>query len=61
MARWFHFWATMLICAFFLVHVAQVIRAGWNNFRSIVTGYALEYRARRADPPAEPASSEEAA
>ena len=61
MARWFHFWSTMLVCAFFLVHVAQVIRSGWNNFRSMVTGYALEYHARKADPPAEPESAEEAA
>ena len=24
--------------AFFLVHIAQVIRAGWNNFRAMVIG-----------------------
>ena len=61
MARWFHFWTTMLLCAFFLVHVAQVVRAGWNNFRSMVTGSAIEYRARRAGPRDEPEQTEEAA
>ena len=33
MARWLHFWLTIGFCAFFLVHVGQVILAGWNNFR----------------------------
>jgi thiosulfate reductase cytochrome b subunit len=41
MARWFHFWLTMGFCGFFLVHVGQVILAGWNNFRSMVSGYEL--------------------
>jgi thiosulfate reductase cytochrome b subunit len=26
---------------FFLVHIAQVIRAGWNNLRSMITGYEV--------------------
>jgi thiosulfate reductase cytochrome b subunit len=29
---------------FFLVHVLQVVLAGWNNFRSMVTGYELVNR-----------------
>lgn len=41
MARWEHFWLTIAFCAFFVVHVAQVIRAGWNNFRSMVSGYEI--------------------
>jgi thiosulfate reductase cytochrome b subunit len=41
MARWEHFWLTMGFCAFFVVHVAQVILAGWNNFRSMVSGYEI--------------------
>ncbi len=41
MARFFHFWLTVGYCLFFLVHVAQVIRAGWNNFRAMVTGYEV--------------------
>lgn len=60
MARWFHFWTTMLLCAFFLVHVGQVVRAGWNNFRSMVTGYALERR-QADDGPLDSAVVEEAA
>jgi thiosulfate reductase cytochrome b subunit len=42
MARWLHFWLTMGFCAFFLVHVGQVILAGWNNFRSMVSGYEIQ-------------------
>ena len=41
MARWEHFWLTMGFCGFFVVHVAQVIRAGWNNFRSMVSGWEI--------------------
>jgi thiosulfate reductase cytochrome b subunit len=40
-ARVEHFLLTGLILAFFLVHIAQVIRAGWNNFRAMITGYEL--------------------
>ena len=41
MARFIHFWLTVGYCAFFLIHVAQVMRAGWNNFRSMITGYEV--------------------
>jgi thiosulfate reductase cytochrome b subunit len=41
MARWEHFWLTMGFCGFFVVHVVQVIFAGWNNFRSMVSGYEI--------------------
>ncbi len=37
-ARLFHFIVTILFCLFFLVHIFQVARAGWNNFRSMITG-----------------------
>jgi thiosulfate reductase cytochrome b subunit len=47
MARWEHFWLTMGIVGFFLVHVAQVVLAGWNNFRSMVSGFEI----RRAGEP----------
>jgi thiosulfate reductase cytochrome b subunit len=40
-ARWEHFWLTMGFCAFFLVHVLQVAFAGWNNFRSMVSGLEI--------------------
>src|SRR5260370_31279004 len=39
MARWFHFWLTMAYVCFFLVHVAQVVRAGWYNFRAMIVGH----------------------
>ncbi len=37
-ARAEHFILTILFTLFFIVHVVQVILAGWNNFRSMVTG-----------------------
>ena len=40
-ARWAHFWLTLGYVAFFIVHISQVIRAGWNNFRAMVTGYEV--------------------
>jgi thiosulfate reductase cytochrome b subunit len=40
-ARWEHFWLMLGFLCFFTIHIIQVIRAGWNNFRSIVAGYAL--------------------
>jgi hypothetical protein len=40
-ARWEHFWLAIGYVLFFLVHIAQVIRAGWNNFRAMVTGYEV--------------------
>jgi thiosulfate reductase cytochrome b subunit len=40
-ARLEHFWLAVGYVLFFVVHIAQVIRAGWNNFRSIVSGYEL--------------------
>ena len=40
-ARFFHFWLTIGYCGFFVVHVAQVARAGWNNFRAMITGYEI--------------------
>ena len=40
-ARFEHFWLMIGFVLFFAVHVAQVIKAGWNNFRSMVAGYEL--------------------
>jgi thiosulfate reductase cytochrome b subunit len=37
-ARWEHFWLTMGYLMFFVIHIVQVILAGWNNFQSMVTG-----------------------
>ena len=41
-ARVIHFIITWLFLAFFLVHILQVIRAGWNNFRAMITGHELQ-------------------
>lgn len=42
MARFSHFWLTVGYCLFFLVHIGQVIKTGWNNFRAMLTGYEVE-------------------
>jgi len=42
MSRFFHFWLTIGYLFFFLVHIGQVVRTGWNNFRSMVIGVELE-------------------
>ena len=38
-ARIIHFILTIGYCIFFVVHVVQVILAGWNNFRAMVAGF----------------------
>jgi thiosulfate reductase cytochrome b subunit len=52
-ARFLHFSTTIILMGFFLIHILQVIRAGWRNFASMVTGYRLEPRppqpVRKAD------------
>lgn len=40
-ARFEHFWLTMGYVGFFGIHIGQVVKAGWGNFRSMVTGYEL--------------------
>jgi thiosulfate reductase cytochrome b subunit len=40
-ARSEHFWLMLGFVCFFVIHIIQVIRAGWNNFRSMVAGYEL--------------------
>ena len=40
-ARWIHFWLTISFVLFFLVHVFQVVMAGWSNFQSMITGYDI--------------------
>lgn len=40
-ARVEHFTLTILFSLFFLVHIVQVIIAGWNNFRAMVTGFEV--------------------
>ena len=40
-ARAEHFILTIFFTLFFLVHIIQVIIAGWNNFRSMITGFEV--------------------
>jgi thiosulfate reductase cytochrome b subunit len=40
-ARWEHFGLAVGFVVFLLVHVVQVARAGWNNFRAMITGYEI--------------------
>lgn len=44
-ARLVHFTMTIGIVLFFLVHVLQVARSGWNNLRGMITGYEIEHPA----------------
>lgn len=41
-ARILHFALTIGYVLFFLIHVIQVALAGWNNFRSVVTGFEVK-------------------
>jgi thiosulfate reductase cytochrome b subunit len=41
LARIWHFGLTIGYILFFLVHVIQVILAGWNNFRSVISGFEV--------------------
>jgi thiosulfate reductase cytochrome b subunit len=40
-ARLLHFMLTIGYVGFFVIHIMQVVLAGWNNFRSMVIGYEL--------------------
>jgi len=40
-ARVIHFILTLGYCLFFVIHIVQVILAGWNNFRAMVAGFEL--------------------
>lgn len=42
MARIIHFILTIGYVLFFVIHVVQVILAGWNNFRAVVSGFEVE-------------------
>jgi len=41
-ARAEHFILTILFCLFFLVHIIQVILAGWNNFAGMIRGFETQ-------------------
>jgi thiosulfate reductase cytochrome b subunit len=40
-ARIIHFILTVGYVVFFMVHIIQVMLAGWNNFRAMVTGFEV--------------------
>jgi thiosulfate reductase cytochrome b subunit len=48
-ARLIHFALTIGYCLFFLIHIAQVIKAGWNNFRAMITGYEVVKEETKAE------------
>ena len=39
--RLVHFYLTIGYLLFFIIHIAQVVKAGWNNARAMITGYEL--------------------
>jgi thiosulfate reductase cytochrome b subunit len=41
-ARILHFILTIGYVLFFIIHVVQVLLAGWNNFRSVISGFETE-------------------
>ncbi|MFT7475873.1 MAG: thiosulfate reductase cytochrome b subunit [Verrucomicrobiales bacterium] len=41
-ARTIHFVMTVSFTGFFIIHIVQVVRAGFANFWSMITGYELE-------------------
>jgi thiosulfate reductase cytochrome b subunit len=50
-ARILHFALTIGYVLFFMIHIIQVILAGWNNFRSVISGFEL---VEQTDEPALP-------
>ncbi|MPR33976.1 cytochrome b/b6 domain-containing protein [Salmonirosea aquatica] len=52
-ARLEHFILTIGFVLFFVIHIAQVVRAGWQNFQSMVTGFEV---IRSGTPPINPES-----
>jgi thiosulfate reductase cytochrome b subunit len=48
-ARFQHFLITIGFLLFFIIHVTQVIFAGWNNFRAIITGWEIGEEEYRSD------------
>ena len=41
LARILHFVLTIGYVLFFVIHIVQVILAGWNNFRSVISGFEV--------------------
>ena len=51
-ARMLHFALTIGYVLFFVIHLLQVVRAGWNNFQAMVTGFEVEKKLPEKTPPA---------
>jgi len=43
-ARLIHYVLTVLYVLFFVIHVLQVARAGWNTFAAMITGFEIMKR-----------------
>lgn len=41
LARILHFSLTVGYLFFFIIHIVQVVIAGWNNFRSVISGFEV--------------------
>jgi thiosulfate reductase cytochrome b subunit len=41
-ARVIHFALTIGYVLFFLIHIVQVLLAGWNNFRAMISGFDVK-------------------
>jgi thiosulfate reductase cytochrome b subunit len=41
-ARFEHFLLTVGFILFIILHILQVMKAGWNNFRAMLAGYEIE-------------------
>jgi thiosulfate reductase cytochrome b subunit len=41
-ARFEHFTLTIGFILFFILHILQVIKAGWKNFQSMITGFEVK-------------------
>lgn len=48
LARILHFSLTLGYLFFFIIHIVQVIIAGWNNFRSVISGFEVVTEERAA-------------
>lgn len=57
-ARVIHFILTIGYVLFFVIHLLQVLRAGWNNFQAMVTGFELKREKTEKTTDAEPETSQ---
>ncbi len=47
-ARFIHFWLTMGYVGFLVMHITQVVRAGWSNFAAMITGFEVSASSKGA-------------